>query len=318
MEKRRQWFFLILGMAVIPSCANFPNADSAAPPAFFDGRSFVEEGLLTLADGDSVQITFKKPFQSPPRLAIIEVRQSKFDRVPYAKTDFKIVKLEANLFKVENTHPEARMNSIATFKWRAEGILAKEQPSVKTAPVDQSDPKVAQERLIARIKKAGGTVTAPTIQSKTAIISIDLHRTKTTDADLAMLKDLTSLTSLNLYGTRITDAGLPSLRGLTSLRVLHLSDTAITDDGLSHLQTLTNLTELGLNNARITDKGLFSLAKLKSLQTLALSGRAITDKGLVNLKGLRDLKHLTLTDTSVTADGVKELKKALPKVQIVH
>jgi hypothetical protein len=316
MERGRSFLVLMLGLMAIPACQSFPSADSPNTPAFLDGRSHVEEGLLTLSDGESVQISFKKPFQSPPRLAIVEVRQSKFDRVPYAKTDFKIVKLEANLFKVENTHAEQRMNSLATFKWRAEGILAKEQPGGgKSAALD---PKAAQDQLIARIKKAGGTVTAPTIQSKTTIIAIDLHRTKFTDADLVMLKDLTSLTTLNLYGTRITDAGLPVLGSLPNLRVLHLSDTAITDAGLAYVQTLNNLTELGLNNTRITDEGLFTLRKLTNLQTLALSGRQITDQGLLNLKGLRDLKHVTLKDTSVTPAGVDELKKALPKVQIIH
>jgi hypothetical protein len=315
MPKQRRLLFLLVSLAAIPACQSFPNADSSTPSTFLGGRSQVEEGTLTLSDSESIQITFKKPFQSPPRFSVVELRQSKFDRVPYAKTDFKIVKLEANCFKVENTHAEARMNSWATFKWRAEGIVGKEQQGSGALPLD---PKVAQDRLIARIKKAGGTVTAPTIDTKTVITGIDLHRTKITDADVVMLKDVTTLTTLNLYGTRITDAGLASLSGLTNLRVLHLSDTAVTDASLGSVQKLTTLTELGLNNTHITDEGIFALRKLTNLQSLALSGRQITDQGILNLKGLRDLKHLTLQDTSVTAAGVDELKKALPKVQIIH
>ena len=304
------------GLATMPSCLSLPNSGSTHSLPF---SSHTEEGLLTLRDGEDVQITFKKPFESPPRLAIVEVRQSVFDRLPYSKSDFHIVKLDATCFKVENAHPEQRMGSCATFKWRAEGTLAKEKPTDANS-LDAStaqDGKVAQDKLIARIKKAGGTVTVNALFAKNQITGIDVHRTHFTDADLLTLKNLSNLTTLNLYGTRITDAGLQSLSGLTNLRVLQLNDTAITDAGLEHLQALTNLTELGLNNTHITDEGLHSLRKLANLKSLALSGPQITDRGLANLSPLHDLKQLTLNETGVTEAGIQRLKMTLKKVNVI-
>jgi hypothetical protein len=308
---------LVLGcLATIPSCLSLPNSGST-PSLPFAGHT--EEGLLSLRDGEDVQITFKRPFESPPRMSIVEVRQSAFDRLPYSKSDFRFVKIDATCFKVENTHPEQRMGSVATFKWRAEGILAKEKQKYVDS-LDAStaqDSKAAQDKLVARIKKAGGTATVNALFAKNQITGIDVHRTHFTDADLMSLKNLSNLTTLNLYGTRITDAGLRSLSGLTNLHVLHLNDTAITDAGLEHLQALTNLTELGLNNTHVTDEGLYTLRKLVNLKSLALSGPQITDRGIAHLSTLHDLKQLTLSETGVTEAGTQRLKMTLKKVNII-
>jgi len=58
------------------------------------------------------------------------------------------------------------------------------------------------------------------------------------------LKGLAKLQTLNLMRTKITDAGLVHLRGLTNLQMLNLSYTQITDAGLVRLYGLTKLQRL--------------------------------------------------------------------------
>ena len=62
------------------------------------------------------------------------------------------------------------------------------------------------------------------------------------------LKGLTNLESLNLNRTKITDAGLSHLSALTKLSTLYLAGPKVTDAGLVHLGGMTNLQDLWLGN----------------------------------------------------------------------
>lgn len=350
----RRWHaglgLVALLLTVLPACVEFRDPAAASPFLPFTPAS-VQEGEVTVADGGQAKVRYPHPFLSPPRLVIVEFRQAQFEERPYAKGDFQIVAEEADGFTIRNNHPEPGRGSCATVKWRAEGALAREQPGgTRTAPASE---QTAQDRVIERVKKAGGTVSFDPAQPKGPVTGIDLHRTRVTDADLEQLfpvppppaldieraafppnerdaapaavpakppppPGLARLRMLTLYNTRITDAGLEPVGRLSHLQALHLSDTAVTDAGLRHLLGLTELRELGLNRTRITDAGLAQLKAFPNLSSLALDGTHVTDEGLAQLKALRHLKHLAVNRTGVTPAGIQELKRALPNVQVLQ
>ena len=69
-----------------------------------------------------------------------------------------------------------------------------------------------QAKAVAEIEKLGGTVTFDEKSRDKAVVSVDLHCTKVTDAGLGHLKGLTKLQSLNLRGT-----GHPEVRPVVRL-----------------------------------------------------------------------------------------------------
>jgi hypothetical protein len=346
----------LLGPAVLATaaCQHAPAPGGGAA----EGWSFpyainpgVQEGEVTVREGTDVEVRYKRPYETPPRLVLVELRGAKTTETLYSKDDFQIVKQDAKYFRVRNTHLEHSGESWATIKWRAEGVLDSRGPSSGNGDQLAQGDKNSQELLIERIKTVGGKVSidpnAPkdedairladrdsskpnsaldvTLTSsgdprlgKNAILTIDLHKTTITDADLTRLEGLRSLRLLNLYGTKITDAGLQSLSGLTGLQTLYLNGTGVTDAGLQYLQQLKSLNELGLNQTQVTDEGLAYLRGLTGLRSLSLSGTKVTDRGLEQLKGLRSLKRIYLARTGVTAAGIQELKRSLPAVQILH
>jgi len=67
----------------------------------------------------------------------------------------------------------------------------------------------------------------------------------------------------------------------------------------------------------VTDAGLAHLQGFANLQMLNLAETQVTDVGLMSLKGLAKLKTLILS-TRVTAPAIAELRKALPKAQVMQ
>jgi hypothetical protein len=63
-----------------------------------------------------------------------------------------------------------------------------------------------------------------------------------------------------------------------------LQGTGITDDDLAHLRAFPQLRRLDLSNTRITDAGLLYLADMDQLQSLNLTGTRVTDRGARNLR----------------------------------
>jgi len=80
---------------------------------------------------------------------------------------------------------------------------------------------------------------------------------------------------------------------------------------------LAKVTRLDLYDTKITDAGLKEVAKLQKLTHLFLYDTKITDAGLKDVAKLQNLTVLRLYNTKVTRAGVAELKKALPKCNIV-
>jgi hypothetical protein len=299
----------IFMLVVVTSCQSYLPELARTPSTSSRGRMCVEEGYITVRDGDEAQVAYKPVYHAPPRLMIVEISQSWFKEAPFKKDDFELRQQEATSFKILNKHGERQYGAWAIVKWRAEGIRAGEHPE---------GAKTRQEQIIAMIERAGGKSTLDVRTSGAPIIAVDLHHSRVSDADLALLQGLTTLRTLNLHGTGISDAGLAHLSGLSGLQVLYLNGTAVSDGGLQYLQRLTALRELGLYHTRVTDGGLAYLVELKNLQTLSLSGAGISDRGLQYLKRLPNLKSVTLSETGVTDAGAKDLEKSPLKKTVLR
>jgi hypothetical protein len=283
----------------------------------------VQEGEVTVADGAEAAVRYKKIFDTPPRLTIVEFRQSWFKEKPFSKSDFVFVKQDATGFRVLNAHPEQGQGSVATIKWRAEGTLAAIQPT-PPPPLSLSTARgqLTQEQVAEAIKNMGGKVTldsaAPGGGLSRPVIGVDLHHARVADVDMGALLALTKLRTLNLSGTSVGDAGMRTIGSLTTLQTLHLNETHVSDVGLMELRRLGELRELSLFHTRVSDEGLASLQGMSNLRDLTLSGPHITDRGLVHLVSLRNLRHLYLSGTGVSKAGLEELKRSLPKTQIIQ
>jgi Leucine-rich repeat (LRR) protein len=301
---------VLFGLTVvlaIPSCQDGHWYDSVAT-SFSRNSSdgLIQKGAITLRDGEERKVYFQSSFDTPPRVTVTGINQSWFKKEPYRKDDFQILRLDATGFTVQSNHHEPGSGAWATIEWQAEGTRR------------QGTTPTKREQLADLVKRRGGQLTGDVHAPGAPVIGIDLHKTRISDDELALVEGVTTLRTLNLYGTKISDAGLAHIAGLVSLRTLYLNDTAISDQGLAYLQRLTGLQELGLNHTRITDAGLAYLRGLTSLQKLSLAGTRITDQGVPNLQGLRNLKELFINSTGVTDAGVQQLKQALPRTAIIR
>jgi hypothetical protein len=68
----------------------------------------------------------------------------------------------------------------------------------------------------------------------------------------------------------------------------------------------------------LTDQELARLRCFYDLEDLEISSRKITDKGLVSIHGLRRLRTLTLVAPKVTPKGIAELRRHLPRCEIIQ
>jgi Leucine-rich repeat (LRR) protein len=149
-------------------------------------------------------------------------------------------------------------------------------------------------KAVEAIEKAGGRVKIDTKTKGRPVVLVDLGLTNADDKVLAEVKAFKSLERLSLAGTQITDAGMEHIKGLSRLQVL------------------------GMPGTKITDKGLAALKGLKEMRILHVNNTKITDVGLAHLHGLSKLEGINLLNTSVSDTGVQELKKAIPKLQVMR
>ena len=138
-----------------------------------------------------------------------------------------------------------------------------------------------------------------------------------TPARADILKTLTGLRRIEADSSAITDEHLKALAELTELQELSLSSNPITDAGLAHLKGMTNLKRLYLKDTKLTSAGLTHLKGLTALNMLDLSQTRITNAGLAHLKGLNNLIGLFLRHTDVTDEGVADLRRSLPRANVV-
>ena len=124
------------------------------------------------------------------------------------------------------------------------------------------------------------------------------------DSGLAPLGPLADkISSLDLARTKVTDAGLAGLAGMKNLTELHLENTGIGDAGLDHVKGLTGLEYLNLYGTKVTDTGLAKLSGLTKLKSLYLWQSTVTKNGVAALKKSLAATHINIGWT--TEDDAK-------------
>ncbi|WP_020597383.1 leucine-rich repeat domain-containing protein [Spirosoma panaciterrae] len=155
---------------------------------------------------------------------------------------------------------------------------APESP-VLTMKMEAANPKAVEE-----LKKAGLLVLPLSKEQNQLEVSAVNARTFN-DAQAALLPKVSKqLVWLKLGDTQISDAALAQVAKLENLQKLHLEQTKITDAGLKQLKNLPNLEYLNLYGTHVTDAGLTELTSLKNLKTVYLWQTKVTDQGVANLK----------------------------------
>src|SRR5438128_5781716 len=100
-------------LVAAPSCQSY-LPDLAHAPAFAaHGRTCVEEGSVTVRDGQEVQVCYKPVYHASPRLVIVEISQSWFKDLPFKKADFELRQQEATSFKILGKHGERQYGAWA-------------------------------------------------------------------------------------------------------------------------------------------------------------------------------------------------------------
>lgn len=137
---------------------------------------------------------------------------------------------------------------------------------------------------------------------------LDLSETQV--KDISVLSSLTNLQRLDLNHTSVTDAG--PLASLANLQGLSLWDTRVSD--VRPFASIVSLQWLDLSGTIVTDVG--ALASIVSLEWLDLSSTPVSDVG--PLAFITNLQMLDLVGTKVSDEQEAELKKALPKVEVIR
>jgi len=109
-------------------------------------------------------------------------------------------------------------------------------------------------------------------------------------APLALLAD--KISSIDLARSKVTDAGLAALATMKNLKEIHLEGTGIGDSGLDHLKSLTSLEYLNLYNTKVTDAGVHKLEGLTKLKSLYLWQTGVTKAGVAKLKSKLANAHI--------------------------
>ena len=191
----------------------------------------------------------------------------------------------------------------AVASGRNDGPPAPESP-VLTMKVPAADPKVIDE-----LKKTGLLVLPLSKEQNQLEVSAVNARTFG-DAQATVLPKVSAqIVWLKLGDTDVSDATLTQIGKLKNLQKLHLEQTNVTDAGLKNLKGLANLEYLNLYGTAITDAGLTELAGLKNLKTVYLWQTKVTEAGLANLK--KAMPRLEIVG-GITEQAIAEFAKAAP------
>ena len=101
-------------------------------------------------------------------------------------------------------------------------------------------------------------------------------------------------------------------------KVEFLSPAIATDANLAHVGRLGQLQLLSANSPAVSDVGLAHLNELNKLVALSLERTQVTGARPAHLTGLTRLRVLELKGTKVTDTVSKDLKQALPGVNIFY
>jgi len=100
------------------------------------------------------------------------------------------------------------------------------------------------------------------------------------------------IASLDIARSKVTDAGLAKVAAMKNLKELHLEGTTIGDAGLDHLKGLAELEYLNLYGTKVTDAGVAKLAALGKLKALYLWQSGVTKAGVAALKAKLPKTHI--------------------------
>jgi len=140
-----------------------------------------------------------------------------------------------------------------------------------------------------------------------------------TGSALACLKDLTGLRRLVIDHNDLDDASIAHLKGLKNLLAVRLQACKIGDSGLAYLKDCQSLSNIDIGqNKNITDHCLPTLLTFKKLNRLNLTDTSVTMAGLKQLAKLPKLERLTLSYDRLTTKQLLEMRKLLPRCQIVN
>jgi Leucine-rich repeat (LRR) protein len=158
--------------------------------------------------------------------------------------------------------------------------------------------------------------------------ALDIGYAQVTDVGLAQLT-APNLKELAIGGNKLTDNGLQALRRMMALTSLDLSGAqrtdsglwsiSLTEPGLDTISMLQDLRHLRLNGTAVTDLGLEKLKTLSRLERLDLQSCArITDGAVAAIGSLPGLRTVDVTGTKMTENGIAALRKAAPKLTVLH
>ena len=124
---------------------------------------------------------------------------------------------------------------------------------------------------------------------------------------------------LGVVGPGQLNEAIQQLSGFRNkLTWLDCSELALSSDFFQQLEQCIKLQRLHLNGTDVTDKQLDALSQLADLNYLNLYNTQISDAGLESLHATISLRKIFLSQTQVTANGITELKKSLPKLEVVY
>jgi hypothetical protein len=170
------------------------------------------------------------------------------------------------------------------------GIIAL---TVLSAPVARAQEDKALADALAKINATGASIMPLSAESKTLRFTALNVAKEFTDAGLAPLSAVADkIVSLDLARTKVTDAGLAAVAQMKNLTELHLENTGITDKGLVHLKALSSLEYLNLYGTQVTDAGAASLSSLTKLKSLYLWQTKVTKAGTDALKKALPSTHV--------------------------
>jgi len=163
-----------------------------------------------------------------------------------------------------------------------------------TAVLSAQDDKAVAD-TVAKVNATGASLAPISADAKTYRFTALNVAKDFTDAGLAPLAAVADkITSLDLARTKVTDAGLKSVGAMKNLTELHLENTAVTDAGLDALKPLASLEYINLYGTKVTDAGAAKLGGLAKLKSVYLWQTAVTKNGVASLKKAIPSAHINI------------------------
>ena len=163
-----------------------------------------------------------------------------------------------------------------------------------TALLSAQDDKAVAD-AIAKVNASGASLAPISAEGKTyRFTALNVAR-EFTDAGLAPLAPIADkVVSLDIARSKVTDAGLKAVAAMKNLTELHLENTAVTDAGLDALKPLTSLEYINLYGTKVTDAGAAKLGTLPKLKAIYLWQTGVTKAGVAALKKALPAAHINI------------------------